>query len=575
MRCLLLSLLLGVAYAAQVLEEETYLKGRQYWYRYNAQLVTGSPQSSKLTSGLRLVADLLLDFDGNHQAFARLKDVNLAKMDKFVEDHSAFVNLQPEDTLLDGIQADIRQVMISQLQKPFIFRWREGKVERVMFEPSDPQWSVNIKRGLISMFVVNLDKTYSPDKTRGNDQQSDSSDPNQPSYSVWEDSAVGYCLTTYSPSPSPLPRADKFYLTKVRHYDTCLQKAPMAYVFDNFGTRPAPEKGVGKVNHLNIQGNSDYAIKGNKRAFLVMSAGSQSKIVFLPYGPSDGSVQTSINQTVVLEQARDQVMGEGEREAKSALMRRGVLHTNLRMQLPVESAQDTQPYSLYSFRPHPDQPPKWSVDKMNQLLTYVANGTSKFPSEEVLTTMQTLMEMVRQSTNATLKQLMNQPLQQDDRLAPLKKKTLFDLLSKAGTTSASQVVVDDCTLGVRRFVSPRGHTNSCVSAITAVGLYSPPSETLVDKLIELIWHSRQQKQEQVKEAATLALGSVMGRAEDMTTDILKDLDTQVDEGKKIMRANTANDRAEELEKCMQKLNQRRQHIQQKHGQIENRALKHS
>ena len=44
---------------------------------------------------------------------------------------------------------------------------------------------------------------------------------------------------------------------------------------------------------------------------------------------------------------------------------------------------------------------------MDQMLTWVANGTNDYPSEEVLMTMQTLMEMVRQSKYPMLKDLMD------------------------------------------------------------------------------------------------------------------------------------------------------------------------
>ena len=45
---------------------------------------------------------------------------------------------------------------------------------------------------------------------------------------------------------------------------------------------------------------------------------------------------------------------------------------------------------------------------MDQLLTWVANGTHNYPSEDVLMTMQTLMEMIRQSKMNVLQDFMEQ-----------------------------------------------------------------------------------------------------------------------------------------------------------------------
>ena len=45
--------------------------------------------------------------------------------------------------------------------------------------------------------------------------------------------------------------------------------------------------------------------------------------------------------------------------------------------------------------------------QMDQLLTWVANGTYDYPSQDVLMTMQALMEMVRMSEPKVLKKLLH------------------------------------------------------------------------------------------------------------------------------------------------------------------------
>ena len=48
----------------------------------------------------------------------------------------------------------------------------------------------------------------------------------------FQSSTFGYCRTTYTPKPQPVPNG--FYLTKVRDYTSCVHKPPMAFVFNNF-----------------------------------------------------------------------------------------------------------------------------------------------------------------------------------------------------------------------------------------------------------------------------------------------------------------------------------------------------
>jgi hypothetical protein len=47
----------------------------------------------------------------------------------------------------------------------------------------DPLWSANIKKGLISLFQVNLDQKYSVDPVPSKGIEFD---PMRPAYTVWE-----------------------------------------------------------------------------------------------------------------------------------------------------------------------------------------------------------------------------------------------------------------------------------------------------------------------------------------------------------------------------------------------------
>ena len=51
----------------------------------------------------------------------QLTDVNLQKMDKFVNERTPSFFMQPEEMLLDGIEADVVVVMMKQLEVPFGF----------------------------------------------------------------------------------------------------------------------------------------------------------------------------------------------------------------------------------------------------------------------------------------------------------------------------------------------------------------------------------------------------------------------------------------------------------------------
>ena len=46
----------------------------------------------------------------------------LTKLDKHVDENTPTFFMQPDERLLDGVEAEVQQVMIQQLQKPFFFQ---------------------------------------------------------------------------------------------------------------------------------------------------------------------------------------------------------------------------------------------------------------------------------------------------------------------------------------------------------------------------------------------------------------------------------------------------------------------
>nr|KAG5700754.1 hypothetical protein BaRGS_034957 [Batillaria attramentaria] len=263
---------------------DTYRPRREYVYRYEAQLSTGAPQSSKLWSGLRLTANLHLQFDKRSKVNCMFKDVILYKMDKFVEERTPSFFVMPEEQLNEGIEEDTVR-MTRQLQVPFSIVWDNGNVREVRLLLGEPLWSANIKRGAISVLEINLNQ-YNPVNPIINTGAN--IDPYQPSWTVYEPTPLGYCLTIYTPKPSPV---NAFYVSKVRDYSLCFQKQPVFDVINNFRHQEFDHK---STKPLSMTGEFTYTIKGNKKKFLMLTAVGESKIVFKPYDKDDVIIQTSI-----------------------------------------------------------------------------------------------------------------------------------------------------------------------------------------------------------------------------------------------------------------------------------------
>ncbi|KAL8591030.1 hypothetical protein ACOMHN_002575 [Nucella lapillus] len=280
---------------------------QQLVYRYEVQLATGSEESSQLWSGMKLTADLMLNIN-NQQVVAQLKNVSIQKSDKFTSDGTPNFIVQNQNKVLDGIEADMRKHMVEPLQKPFSFKWAMGYIDNVTFEQQEPLYvkpqpmygkaepkfeqqeplfSINIKKGILNMLHVNMDKLFSLQEDK--DKSYDFNGQKQ-SYIASDPSPFGPCLTRYTPELVPDSKTKSiFYLVKVRNYTSCYIKPPMAYSFDNLNSGNNQS-----TDHLNLQAEMKYGIKGNNQEFIIDSAIGQSKIILTPYARIDGTIQTSI-----------------------------------------------------------------------------------------------------------------------------------------------------------------------------------------------------------------------------------------------------------------------------------------
>ncbi|KAK7112847.1 hypothetical protein V1264_012232 [Littorina saxatilis] len=411
----------------------------------------------------------------------------------------------------------------------------------------------------MGLFEVNLDhfQAIAP-----NMDKSVQFNPMAPSYTVWEETTVGFCLTTYTPKPE-LVQPGAFYVTKVRDYDSCLTKPKMAYVFDEFHA----DKTNATDKKLFVGGAVTYAIKGDKSNFIIMTAIGESKIHFMPFGRREESVLTSVNQTMYLVQAKD-IMNPQAVPPMPTQPKAEKSH-NMRMTLPVESVQDFAPYVYAKTHTHVNTKPYWTMRKMEQLLSWIANGTTDFPSEEVMIPLQELNEMIRLSRPEELKQLLDMLVQSKDAvgniIGPLKLNIFWNILSSAGTTGAANVILEHCLANyhgnpdfsrvateeekeaARQYFE---HRTRCKDAVTSIGLYAPPSEKIVLYLIKLVQktYALPKPDEEMKMVTLLSTGSVMGRAVDLYKDIMMQSHKDLENVKKVFDVGTANGQEEQLKK---------------------------
>lgn len=121
-----------------------------------------------------------------------------------------------------------------QLSKPVRFFWDNGQIKNFEADRSEPQWSVNIKKSILSLFNVNLTgKRNTKSGNKVNDifgAQRRQQESSEAVYQVYEDGINGVCETLYqviSAIPndgSNQSNEQVFNVTKTRNYKNCLTK---------------------------------------------------------------------------------------------------------------------------------------------------------------------------------------------------------------------------------------------------------------------------------------------------------------------------------------------------------------
>jgi hypothetical protein len=307
MKLILLVALATVAAAASV-----FKPGEEYVYHYKGQVLSGIPKASKQFAGILIDTLVVFQFQQDYKVVMKLDKIKLFKINNHLTTSPSEPLNENEITLLTGEQA---VVLTEHLIKPTKFRYVDGTVQELEKETTDRYWSVNIKKGILSLFQVTLkDKTPRSDynsydstdtRPRYPQYQSRASQPTpfgksgkNSVYTVMETDVTGTCETKYtliSDKTHNSPSSSEMHVTSVRDFSSC-QNEPF-YIQGLFqGVYNYPEE----ENLLQPMVETSYVITGDLSHFLIKEATLRGKYSFMLHGLDGGSISSYIVQTLKL-----------------------------------------------------------------------------------------------------------------------------------------------------------------------------------------------------------------------------------------------------------------------------------
>ncbi|XP_061168026.1 vitellogenin-1-like [Saccostrea echinata] len=498
-------LLLAVAAAVAA---SAYERNKEYLYEYETQALTGIPQGSTIYSGMKLKCDVRIQFRSRSSATLQMDKIALAKINDPIESVNPTQQQVPESLFRPLTGKDTDQ-MIKDLSRPINFLYVRGSIHEIKQEADDPEWSVNVKKGLLSILEVNLDKRKQLDQSSSIPRVLRPQSANEDSmYKVMEPSIGGECETLYKVSPRTSSSGDPImYITKVRNYKNCLDR-PM-YLTSMFHGKKCAECVKDRSDPLRSASQVMYTLRGNTRLFQIQSAIAESQHVFTPYSEKGGNVATYLNQTLNLIKVMD-VKDSLSQPSSPKTVRSGLQFSSREIESRDESLSSSQKSPPSSQSPASQVLSKQSQKSANQakerirkLLKMLETFMKPTIKEEAGPLLMSLLEEIRKADVESLRAVFRETVQSAS--ADKKKlKMLMDLLPSAGTAPATEVLRD--AIKNDQITKPQA-----AIALNILSLSARPEVLVAKTLLELTQSPKVSQNRMLKRAAFLCLGAVAGK----------------------------------------------------------------
>ncbi|XP_050403063.1 uncharacterized protein LOC126819202 [Patella vulgata] len=291
-------LYLAIGFAGAKIEEKAFRPQREYVYLYQTQVTSGLPGLSSVYSAIKIKALVRAQFVTASRVKAKLENVVLLKFNEETERMNPTNRIIPSRTMAPVVGPELTTI-VQELIKPITFDYISGHVTNFETASTDPHWSVNVKRGLVALFEVNLEQRFSMETNRSS---STANFATGVTYTCMDPTPSGLTETVYTVIPEDrIPNA--YNVIKVRNYTNAIDH-PSWYknTVEGHSCFACEEE---REERMTVASQVRYAIVGDKTKFLISSAVAESKYTLFGISGPEGQIQMSTNQTITLLNAMD------------------------------------------------------------------------------------------------------------------------------------------------------------------------------------------------------------------------------------------------------------------------------
>jgi len=291
------------SYHQREISVKEFSAGHEYEFVYEAQLATGIPGSSDEHTAHRMQAVCKVAFESNNNALLNIVDVRWGKLDARMEQPR---KLAPFESF-EHVPAD--EQLKQTIKLPVMFKYDNGMISELVFDGAERPFMANIKRGILNMLQVNLDRTRRVDRPTemSGEMDVESIDEHRNNfYTVIEPTIEGECETSYT----VIDRPSRYFegkralnVTKSIDFEKCNKRPEHKYNYRFADLCPTCEKrysGEERVLKSNSVSETKLVCGENKRRCLITQCRMESQYNFVPFGEQGNIVATYVNQLLLL-----------------------------------------------------------------------------------------------------------------------------------------------------------------------------------------------------------------------------------------------------------------------------------
>lgn len=239
-----------------------FTPGQTYIYEYRGRQWNGVSKLADQYAGLTIDCDVILQAlpeASGKEVLMKLDDIKVEQL------HTQALDSNDIRKLNQGQEVNMRQVNLykEELSKPIRFTYVDGKVFRFVAESGDPEWSINIKKSILSLFQLDLapskiiksSRKQMDEQIYGYNSEDMIRDNNEMPlvYPIYEESFGGICETNYEIDSidnveqrqqiDTVEFNDVLNVTKTVNYKNCLTDPSVSYDRHSFAVNTQTAKG--------------------------------------------------------------------------------------------------------------------------------------------------------------------------------------------------------------------------------------------------------------------------------------------------------------------------------------------